>query len=162
MQLELRVHRARKPPAAHRRKWKSALKGLDDELAAGFVTFLGEVLEILTGQAATFSGYKKAFTGIGEERWELAAGRARISRDKATELSESWQRVEVLADRTEVRDLPEGKFLAWDGEYDVVLGLKLSLRGLSQPEAARIQDLARALFDEVEVSGRQPRRRQRR
>lgn len=150
MALQLRVARHRKLSAARRRRWSSLLAGMDEPLAAQFVLFLGEVLELLTGQTTVFSGHKRGSFGIGEESWDLVAGTAAIRRHRSTELEDGWQRVEVLADSTIIHGLPEGRSLQWDGEYDQILGLRLALGGLSTSEVSLLETCARELFEEVE------------
>jgi hypothetical protein len=135
-------------PLKLKKRWANQLKPFDDPYSRPFIIILGEILSILSNEETQFSGYKKTNTGIGEECWNLVSGKYSIYREYITELSESWQRVEILSNRTEID--AENK-LKWDGDYSAFGGTRILLSGITEEEKKRIIETAEILFDEVKI-----------
>ncbi|EKD82432.1 MAG: hypothetical protein ACD_39C01300G0005 [uncultured bacterium] len=136
-----------------KKRWKAIVKAFDNGYFEPYIIFLAEVLSVLSGAEAEFSGsHSNQGCGTVEEYWSLKAGDLEIFRGKKSELSESWQRVEVEDNRTTISGFPPGRALKWDGEYDITFGMKLQLTGVTSGEAKQLRKIADELFKRVEFS----------
>lgn len=149
IEIFLRNTTGNRIPPLYKRKWRTISGSFDDVYSIPYIIFLAESLAILTGETPRFSGFKKTVTGIGEESWEVTSGNARIYRELVTELSEGWQRVEVISNRTEISGIDE--ILTWDGEYTAFGGTTFRFRGISPEQEREITRLAEDLCSEVKV-----------
>jgi hypothetical protein len=134
---------------ARRRDWALLLKNFEVTPHIPYIIFLGEILKCHTGNNVVFSGYNRTTMGIGDEKWNLRAGNACIYREKYTELSDGWQRVEVLGDRTEILDLGEGRVMEWNGDYGDFPGMRLFLAGVSVPSRSVIAQVIQSLSEDT-------------
>ena len=151
--LTVRVSNApyQKLSRERKKRWKSIVTTFDNGYLDSYIIFLAEVLSVMSGKEAEFAGsYLNQGFGTVEEFWELQAGDHKIFRGKKAELCDSWQRVEVEENRTEISGFLPGRLLEWDGEYDITFGMKLRLTGVTSEEKKQLRKIADEMFMNVE------------
>ncbi len=151
--LRLKVGKPRPLPEEYQQRWPT-MTGEAMQYDAPYVIFLGELLGLLDNdrsprfEASTYSSMDM-FGGC-DQRWTLTTRHACLQRELSREINESWQHLDVEADRVEITGLPAGVFLEWDGDLggEMEVGAGNVLAALEAPILA----VARALFASVEVA----------
>lgn len=150
--LTIQLRDAPLPKFSRQRKkrWKSIIEVFGYGYSDPYIVFLAEMLSILSGQEAKFSGsYSDRGYGTGEEYWSLKAGDLEIFRGKKSEIDDDWQRVETEDDRTIISGFPKGRSLQWDGEYNNSFGMKLVFKGVLPEEEEQLHKIADELFKDA-------------
>jgi HEAT repeat protein len=148
--LKLELSEPRGIPAGVQARWQEMIRAVR-KYDAPYLVFLGELLGLLDADpqprftCRTYSDVD--MFGGRDQDWELRARRASIRRQIKQAINDSWQSVEVDANTLEIRGLPSGVFIEWEG--DLSDPMEVTIGNISPGLAEQIAALAGQLFAAV-------------
>lgn len=149
-EMKISAHYFKTPSKALSLKWNKKLKNVKSLSDKNAIIFLGEMLEILTGETANFH-----CTGIVDYdmfsscdfQWQLRAGSAVIVRSLERSISDGLQRVEVYTDNVLIEGLSKYEF-SWNGECGSSLStMEVQIDIEDEKLVKKIVKIANALFE---------------
>lgn len=127
--------------------WKRKLESVGEAGDIPVLVFFGEVLKILDNSDDVIfeSSCYEARSVYGPfYQWTFRTGNLTMSRDHRETLSDSWQRVEVLANSFITEGFNRDFYINWNGKF--YLPVTITLGGITEECAESIKLVAKRIF----------------
>jgi hypothetical protein len=155
MKIKISAEKPAQIPKQLKDKWLKALSKVKLSSDRTTIIFLGEILELLSNEKASFSCVGTVDYDMFSScdfSWTLSACRFSITREIFRKISESGQRVEVEKDEVKISGMNNYKF-SWNGECGETLStLKIEMETRDLDLMLKIEELGKSLFEDFTIN----------